>query len=840
AAGLRVLGWVENQPAKPIEASIGRSSPRIVVGNPGNIAALPESQRALLAQASPDDVVDVRYQIWEYLGDNTTLDLADEGAFISPNLWRKVGINEVASGELPVLASTDGFADVQRGQWVEDRRTVLAVTLQIVDDLDIAAAGMVAANSEGELILAVDGDLQIDNGSRSGLTISGLQATGEIRVDATGGIYVVESPAITGAVIRSGGDLTLVARGEADSEQVESVVEGGVFRLGSVTVTGADGKLTSVPVTQMLVFDLPAAAIIKVDAAGDVSLERLSRETRGEASTLRTGGIHAGGDLTLKVSDGNLLASGRAWDSEVIHLSGQAMILDVIDTPKSNFTSVAIGSRATPLTIDADTLQARTRTAGASVIAVHDIDDLVIDGPGWAAMPGSVPVQGGLKISYDGSILVRAEGSIDVRGLVEMSFDPRGTVLFEALDGDLTFDGGSVLMGSGALSLIASGDIIQRGVSRIENPNSFSNAFTAIDIEAGGRFVQETKSRIATRGDKAGPIRIAAQGDIVVSEVDAGVGAMLISSAAGSVVEAAPMVVVEQGGSTVTTLQAGNLQGVNLIAGQLAISVDGSVGRVGRQLSALGIEAKQLALEAPGGAALTARGSVSIGAVSVPGYRVDWNNFGSARAQPAFELAGVTTGEAAEADALAVQDAPTDAVTLAYGGPTLTGSGSFSLRASGAVKVSGDVEIRGGGNLLLQSDDAITVAEMATVSVLGGAGAASGSLSLNSKKAITLASASALVTEGGDIDLESSQAGVSMAAQITPEDGELPSWLELARAQSGDDSEVSDIAAATIRSQGGNIRLAAANTLRVSEVDASGEDASGHLSLISSVGAIVG
>ena len=63
---------------------------------------------------------------------------------------------------------------------------------------------------------------------------------------------------------------------------------------------------------------------------------------------MRTGGIYAGGDLTLKVSDGSLLASNRPWDQGVLHLSAQAMSLDVIDTPKSVFTSVAIGDRITP------------------------------------------------------------------------------------------------------------------------------------------------------------------------------------------------------------------------------------------------------------------------------------------------------------------------------------------------------------------------------------------------------------------------------------------------------------------------------------------------------------
>ncbi|MFM7569053.1 MAG: hypothetical protein ACKO8O_10170, partial [Betaproteobacteria bacterium] len=334
SAGLRIHGWVENQPPEPIEASIGQLSARTVISVPGTLNELPESQRALLAKAGPDDIVDVRYQRWEYLGENTTLDLADENAFVSPSLWRKVAANETrAADALPVLSSTDGFADVTRGQWVEDRRTIRAITLQIVSDIDVAATGMFAANSEGALVLSADGDLQIDNGSRSGLTISGLSAAGDLRVQATGGIYVVDSLAITGAVIRAGGDITLIAAGSEDTDGNSSAIDGGVLRVGSKAITGADGKPASEMVVLPLAFDLPASAVLKVDAAGDVSLDRLSREARGEASTLRTGGINAGGNLTLKVSDGSIFASGRGLDTEVIHLSGKVMSLDVIDTP---------------------------------------------------------------------------------------------------------------------------------------------------------------------------------------------------------------------------------------------------------------------------------------------------------------------------------------------------------------------------------------------------------------------------------------------------------------------------------------------------------------------------
>ncbi|MBU6191475.1 MAG: hypothetical protein KGR68_19310, partial [Betaproteobacteria bacterium] len=224
--------------------------------------------------------------------------------------------------------------------------------------------------------------------------------------------------------------------------------------------------------------------------------------------------------------------------------------------------------------------------------------------------------------------------------------------------------------------------------------------------------------------------------------------------------------------------------------------------------------------------------SLSLGSVMVSGYRVDREAFGRAVLRPAVELEGIATGVSTDAEpallAAAMADEsitatalePVAEPALTYGGPTRTGSGSFSLRASGAITVDAAVEVLGGGNLLLEAAKALDVAEAVTVAVRGGAGAPSGTLSLIAGQAMTLQSASTLVAEGGDIDLESRSGGITMAAQ----------------------SEVDEdtLAAATIKSQGGNIRLAARQTLQVSEVDASGDGASGHLSLISHAGSIVG
>jgi len=163
-----------------------------------------------------------------------------------------------------------------------------------------------------------------------------------------------------------------------------------------------------------------------------------------------------------------------------------------------NRTVVFVWAASPVLVAMATFAVAQSRLPQAQMLSGNDIGFRV---EGTDINGNAVTVPGGLRIAYDGSMLVRAEGALEVRGLVEMSFDPRGTVLLEALDGDLVLDGGSVLMGSGALSLLASGDIIQRGVSTINNPNSFSDALDSIDIEAGGSDLAAMATKAEDMGD---------------------------------------------------------------------------------------------------------------------------------------------------------------------------------------------------------------------------------------------------------------------------------------------------------------------------------------------------
>jgi murein L,D-transpeptidase YcbB/YkuD len=71
------------------------------------------------------------------------LDLSTESVFALEG-WRLVDATEMTKGDWPVLASTDGVREVRQGQWVENRREVLSLVLQVWDDVNINATGVVA------------------------------------------------------------------------------------------------------------------------------------------------------------------------------------------------------------------------------------------------------------------------------------------------------------------------------------------------------------------------------------------------------------------------------------------------------------------------------------------------------------------------------------------------------------------------------------------------------------------------------------------------------------------------------------------------------------------------
>ncbi|MEI6160088.1 MAG: tripartite tricarboxylate transporter substrate-binding protein, partial [Roseococcus sp.] len=216
-----------------VKYGVGRSSDRVTITNPSDFGSLTESHKALLAQASAADVIETQYRRYEWIGEEATVDLSAVGTFNNALLWREVGATARAPVNLPVLASSDGIADVVKGQWVENRRDLLSVTLQVTDDINISASGDVAVKTPGDVVMRAKDDLRIAEGSRSITDLSGIDAGARMRLAAGGAITALGSVAQPW-LLRSGGDMSLLA----DGSSKVSTLAGRIAMVFDVALTG--------------------------------------------------------------------------------------------------------------------------------------------------------------------------------------------------------------------------------------------------------------------------------------------------------------------------------------------------------------------------------------------------------------------------------------------------------------------------------------------------------------------------------------------------------------------------------------------------------------------------
>ncbi|MFZ9627676.1 MAG: hypothetical protein ACO3AD_20645, partial [Burkholderiaceae bacterium] len=241
-----------------VKYGLGEASGQVTITDPMNFAALTPEQGTLLSRARPSDVIDLRFEHYVYLGPNAKIDVSTAGRFSDTALWRKVTANDAVPGNVPILRSTAGLVQVVSGQWVEDGRKLLSVTLRAGDDLDVQASGKVDAHTSGVAVLSAQGNLSVD--ARSGGTTL-LQAGGNLTVD-------VQTAAVAVFDFAAGGSLTgrAITGGE------------GQFK------AGADLNLTT-----------QTGAKVRFDAAGDMVV---GARAGGE------GRFTAGGDMTVAASLG--------------------------------------------------------------------------------------------------------------------------------------------------------------------------------------------------------------------------------------------------------------------------------------------------------------------------------------------------------------------------------------------------------------------------------------------------------------------------------------------------------------------------------------------------------
>jgi hypothetical protein len=299
-------GDLAAQRAAGVQYGLGRISGQVTITDPMNFSALSPEQGTLLSGARPSDVIDLRFERYVYLGANASIDLSTPGRFSDSALWRKVTASDAVPGTLPILRSMSGLTDLVSGQWVEDGRKLLSVTLRDGDDLDIQASGKVSALTSGVAVLSAEGNLSID--VRSG-GMTQLQAVGNLTVDAqTDAVAAFDfvaggsltGRAITGgeALFRAGADLTLTTQTGArvrfdaagDMEVGTRAGGEGFFKAGGVMTVAASLGGSG---------DFEAFGDLLIDSsASQPGIESLVGVKTGGTLSMRAGGaISARADL---------------------------------------------------------------------------------------------------------------------------------------------------------------------------------------------------------------------------------------------------------------------------------------------------------------------------------------------------------------------------------------------------------------------------------------------------------------------------------------------------------------------------------------------------------------
>jgi len=322
-SGLNIQGAAVTVVAAGAGSDIGRASEPVTIGNPGQFDQLSASERALLSQARPSDVRDVRYAVYRYKGNDATVDLARASTYANTVLWERVVQPDTGLLDL-AAASDDGLVDLRKGDLVASKFEIEQVQIQVWDEVRIAATGRVDLRSQGDMVVEVDGDVRV----------AALSAADRLRLQASGSI-LGEAGSVTHLSAR---DIALRA---GDSAGLSAAAP---LRLA---LTGVGGR-------------------IQASAGDDLSLDL--RE--GEA---RIGVLKAGDTLTLRTRDvlsGAIVDQRNLLDGHAPNFEARSLVLRATGSI-GGFNDSALDSRVA-------SLQVRTEGAAAlrNVIAIDNLGDL--------------------------------------------------------------------------------------------------------------------------------------------------------------------------------------------------------------------------------------------------------------------------------------------------------------------------------------------------------------------------------------------------------------------------------------------------------------------------------
>lgn len=628
----------------------------------------------------------------------------------------------------------------------------------IVLDSIVTRNGAITVEAGGTITATVVDSSATDDGTN---TIQLTTTSGEILVGAiTAGS---SNDMVLNSASSIGNDSDAATRVQAD---VLTAAAGGAITLDTsinslTATTTAAGELdihevNAISLTNTKTYD----GAIRVDAGGAITAvivdsSRVDDGTNSILLTTRSGDIHAG-----------TVAAGIVNNVQLE--SAQAILDDGIAATRVH----ADGLEATasgPITLDTSVARLTARTLAAGDIDIDETDAIVLNDV-QAADGSAIIVAGGSITAYQVDIAAVDEGTHAIRltsgDSIQVGELHAGTLndAYLSAAGRIDDDGtpfttvtadhvtatasGAISLDTRAASLIArttaTGAIWIRERNDIELIE-IAAADGSIAVDAGGSITALNVDSSGT-DNGANSIRLAAGGDILVSQVDAGTNNDAQLDAVGAIA----------GEGSTSLLRADVLEAV--AGGAITLRTD--VARLAAATSGagdVGIEEVDAIVLA---SIVTANGAITVQA----GNQITATHVDSSAQSGAIELTtgdgqilvvSVDSGTGATllqaAGAIADDADPTTAVTA--GQLTVRASGPIDLDTdvdslSAATTATGDIEIREANGLVIDGIGIVSLAGAIEVNVAAGDLAASSSVSAQGIGSVTLTAASGMVRLG--------------------------------------------------------------------------------------------
>ncbi len=592
------------------------------------------------------------------------------GAALNANAGGSIGST---SNKLDTQVATLA-ANATQDIFIENTGAVAVDTVGVIAVNPVGMDGMTTVVNHGPAsdLTGANIVLVANNGT---ITINDGVDTDGVGVDAAGAGNVLLQT-------MTAGDIALNAAVQSGSGNISFVAEDNVNQDANVTTGGGDIDIVSM------------SGGINTSGGGVSSLSNNGNIT-----------LMAANDITIDYLDAGAGMVGIESTSGSIRDAGDDAGIDVTALSAALIAGGSIGSFATSEHIETDVANIGARAgSGIGITEADDVTIAAISVPvtrvamdGTSSSTTSKDATGVTTTNAGSIVVVASAGSINVNEAVSAS--GAGNIRIDA-EGAGTSDlnlAANVGSGSGKISLVADRSVLQTA-------GSVSTARGTVQMVANNGETSQTDGVTVSSG--GGNISIQAAQSVQVANVDAGAGQVFVESLTGSVVD---------NGDTDTDIAAAGL------------SIQAPSGTIGSTTHKLDTAVSTLAAMSDNGIFIGNTGAVSIDDVAQ--FTVNQVNADGTASPTAIGAQSdlITTGNGpiilVSTDTITVNDGsnPGDTTGVNAGGAgnvllMTMGGGDVALNA-GAVSGTGNISIRGAGNVTQGVDGDLTTGGTGTIDV---------------------------------------------------------------------------------------------------------------------------